>query len=100
MVVIMRFYTVSHGKFHDRGCSNILYGISSIDIMRCCTPEHSVMSNYHLFLPIIGDVPLSPPFFPLNQVPLPLISTVNIHIAWFPVESTAWHVTSVSPIPN
>ena len=35
-------YTVSHGKFHDRGYSDILDGIKSIGIMGCCTPEHSV----------------------------------------------------------
>ena len=29
----MWFYTVSHGKLHDRGYSDILYGINSIDIM-------------------------------------------------------------------
>ena len=29
MVIIMEFYTVSYGKFHDRGYSDILYGINS-----------------------------------------------------------------------
>ena len=33
----MGFYTASHGigKFHDRGYSDILYRINSIDIMGC-----------------------------------------------------------------
>ena len=36
MVITMGFYKLSHGKFHhDRGNSDI-------DIMECCTPEHSV----------------------------------------------------------
>ena len=34
-------YTVSHGKFHDRGYSDILYGINSIDLMGCRTPEYT-----------------------------------------------------------
>ena len=42
MVITMGFYTLSRGKFHDRGYSDILYGINSIDIIGCCTPEHSV----------------------------------------------------------
>ena len=42
MVITMEIYTVSHDKFHDRGYSDIHYGINSIDIMGCCTPEHSV----------------------------------------------------------
>ena len=42
MVITMRFYTLSHGKFHDREYSDILFGINSIDIMGCCTLEHSV----------------------------------------------------------
>ena len=29
-------------KFHDRGYSDVPYGINSIDIIGCCTPEHSV----------------------------------------------------------
>ena len=29
----MRCYTQSHGKFHDRGYSDILYGINNIDII-------------------------------------------------------------------
>ena len=29
----MGFYTLSHGKFHDRGYSDILYEINSIDRM-------------------------------------------------------------------
>ena len=29
----MSFYTVSHGKFHDGGYSDILYGINSIDMI-------------------------------------------------------------------
>ena len=33
MSITMGFYTLSHGKFHDRGYSDILYGINSIDIM-------------------------------------------------------------------
>ena len=28
----MGFYRLSHGKFHDRGYSDILHGINSIDI--------------------------------------------------------------------
>ena len=31
MIIIMGFYTTSHGKFHDSGYSDILYGINSID---------------------------------------------------------------------
>ena len=42
MVSTMGFYTLSHGKFHDRGYPDILYGINSVDIMGCCTPEHSL----------------------------------------------------------
>ena len=47
----MGFYTLSHGRFHDddRGYSDILYGINSIDIM-----EHSVTQshgNYLVLLP-------------------------------------------------
>ena len=42
MVIIMEFYTLSDGKFHDRGYFDILYGINNIDIMGCCTPEHPV----------------------------------------------------------
>ena len=38
----MGFYTLSHGKFHDRGYSDILYGRNSIDIMERYFPEHSV----------------------------------------------------------
>ena len=38
----MGFYSASHGKFHDRGYSDIVYRINSIDIMVCCTPENSV----------------------------------------------------------
>ena len=38
----MGFYTVSHGKFYDRGYSDIHYGINGIDIMGSCTPKHSV----------------------------------------------------------
>ena len=30
MVIIMGFYTLSHGKFHDRRYSDILYGIHGI----------------------------------------------------------------------
>ena len=33
----MGFYTVvSHGKFHNRGYSDILNGITSTNIMGCC----------------------------------------------------------------
>ena len=47
MLIIMGFYTASQCQFHDRGYSDILYGINSYDIMQescmeCCTPEHSV----------------------------------------------------------
>ena len=42
MVITMGFYTLSHGKFHDRGYSDIPYEINSIDILGCYTPEHSV----------------------------------------------------------
>ena len=31
----MKFYAASHGKLHDRGYSDILYGINSIDIIGC-----------------------------------------------------------------
>ena len=37
MVITMEFYTVSHNKFPDKGYSDILYRINSIDIMGCCT---------------------------------------------------------------
>ena len=30
----------------------------------------------------------------------PSTCTVNIHFSWFPLSSTAWQITSVSPIPN
>ena len=42
MVITMRFNTLSHGKFHDREYSDILYGINSIDIMGRRTQEHLV----------------------------------------------------------
>ena len=32
IIIIMWFYTVSHGKFHDRGYSDILCGINNINI--------------------------------------------------------------------
>ena len=49
MVITMGFYTLSHGKFHDRGYSDILYGINSIDIMGYCTPEdnHMVITLFY-----------------------------------------------------
>ena len=31
MVIIVGFYTASHGKFQDRGYSDMLHGINSID---------------------------------------------------------------------
>ena len=34
MVITMGFYTLSHGKFHDRGYFDILYGINSIDVLQ------------------------------------------------------------------
>ena len=46
-------------KFHDRddrGYSDILYEIYSIDIMGLCTPEHSITQshgNYHVLLPLL-----------------------------------------------
>ena len=39
----MGFYAASCGKFHARRFSDILYGINSIDIIGCSTPEHSVI---------------------------------------------------------
>ena len=42
MVITMEFYTLSHAKFHDREYSDIFYGMNNIDIMGCCTPEHSL----------------------------------------------------------
>ena len=42
MVITMELYTASHGKFHVRGYSDILYGINNIDIMGCCTQEDRV----------------------------------------------------------
>ena len=32
-VMTMWFYKLSHGKFHDRRYSDILYGVKSIDII-------------------------------------------------------------------
>ena len=56
MVTTMEFNTLSYGKFHDRGYSDIVYGINSIDIMGCCTPEHSPQShgNYLVLFTLIG----------------------------------------------
>ena len=34
-------HSISRGKFHDKGYADILYGINSIDIIGCCTPEYS-----------------------------------------------------------
>ena len=45
MVIIMRFYTASHGKFHDSGYSDIFYEIDIIAIMGCCTKI--VYSDYN-----------------------------------------------------
>ena len=45
MVITVGCNTLSNGKFHNRGYSDILYGINSIDIMGCCTPEESAI--YH-----------------------------------------------------
>ena len=47
-------------KHHMVSYSDILYGIYSIDIMGCCTPEHSAQqsqshSNYHVLLPTLGS---------------------------------------------
>ena len=38
----MEFYAASHGKFHDRRCPDIFYGINIIDNLGFCTREHSV----------------------------------------------------------
>ena len=43
MVIILRFYKAPHSTFNNRGCSDILYEISSIYTMGCYTPEQSVM---------------------------------------------------------
>ena len=43
-------------KFHDRGYSDILYGINSIDIIGYYTPEHSATKShgsFHVLLPIL-----------------------------------------------
>ena len=48
----MGFYTAPHGKFHDRRYSDTFYGISSIDIIGCCTQSHG---NYHVLLPMIDE---------------------------------------------
>ena len=50
----MWFCRVLHGKFHDRGYSDVLYGINSINTMGCCTPNtYSTQShgNYLALLP-------------------------------------------------
>ena len=47
MVITMGFYKLSHGKFHDRGYSDIHYGINSINIM-----DHN--GNYRVLLPWLG----------------------------------------------
>ena len=67
MVITIGFYTTSHGKFHDRGYSDILYGINSIDIMGCCTPVHSVTSTTITWLwscstTYIGPIPFTKMF--------------------------------------
>ena len=53
----MWFYTVSHGKFYDRGYSDILYGINSIDIMGCQN-THGTQShgNNLVLLPWLGVI--------------------------------------------
>ena len=38
----MLFNRATHGTLHDRGYADILYGINSIDFMKCWTPEHSI----------------------------------------------------------
>ena len=48
-VLAISFYTLSLGKFHNRGYSYILYGINSIDIMGCCTPEYMVHITWLLY---------------------------------------------------
>ena len=52
MVIIVGFYTASHGKFHDIGYADILYGINSIDIMGWCTQSRG---NYHVLLLEVGE---------------------------------------------
>ena len=56
MVIIIGFYTTSHGKFHDSAYSDILYGINNTHVMGYCTPEHPITTshgNYHVLLPIL-----------------------------------------------
>ena len=50
MVIIMRFYTASHGKFHDRGYSDILYGMKSIDIMGMLNSRTLSNHNYMVII--------------------------------------------------
>ena len=46
----MWFYTVWHGNFHDRGYSDILYGINSIDIMGSMLHSRIHMVHNHLVI--------------------------------------------------
>ena len=49
MAITMVFYTASHNKFYGNVYSDILFGIDGVDIMGCCTLEHSVMNSVSTF---------------------------------------------------
>ena len=39
-----------YGKFQNRGYSDIIDVINSIDIVGCCTPEDSVLNHNHIVI--------------------------------------------------
>ena len=51
MVIIMGVYILSHGKFHDRGYSDTLYGINNIDIMMLYS--RTLSNHNHLVITLL-----------------------------------------------